>query len=96
MHIEILEQDVDAVWPGLVPQAQTPLGTPAKATINLERECGRYLAGLMRASPKLQPKRKADYRKECKTLFPGLTGRAFNRAWKKEIKAFVLCAEHEE
>jgi hypothetical protein len=90
-RIQVLDQDVVAIWPALVSSVQALLGISTKSAVtpstsNAERECARYLAGLMKASPKLQPKRKADYRNECQTLFQGLTGRAFNRAWQKEIK----------
>ena len=40
----------------------------------------------MKASPKKRPKSKSEFHTEAFTEIKGLSGRAFNRAWKKAIK----------
>jgi hypothetical protein len=52
----------------------------AASSIQAQSRCRRWLAEQMRQSPSPQ-KAKAGYRADAKTRFPGLSERAFDRAW---------------
>jgi hypothetical protein len=56
-----------------------PLG---RRTVVAETRCRAYLVAQMRSSDR-QPKPKRDFLADCQARFPGLSERAFERAWAK-------------
>jgi hypothetical protein len=53
----------------------------AKRTAAAETQCREYLVTAMRRSPDRQPKPQRDFLADCQERFPGLSERAFERAW---------------
>jgi hypothetical protein len=67
-----------------VPAAKVrKLWPAAKRTVVAETRCREYLVTEMRRSPERQPKSKRDFLADCLERFPGLSERAFERAWAK-------------
>jgi len=58
-----------------------------KATIRAEKDCERWLQRLMETSPKKRLQEKRNLLPEARARFPGLSERAFERAWLVAAKA---------
>lgn len=72
---------------GVVTDSVAPVGDkPARNTIAAETKCKAWLTGKMRASPKVRPKSKINFRTEAQKQFRWLRGRAFERAWRAAIR----------
>jgi len=70
-----------------VPAAKVrKLWPAAKRTVAAEKGCEQHLVTEMMRSPDRAPKSKADFLADCQARFPGLSERAFERAWADAIK----------
>jgi hypothetical protein len=70
-----------------VPAAKVrKLWPAAKRTAAAEKRCQEYLINEMQRVPDRSPKPKDDFLAECKTRFPGLSERGFQRAWASAIR----------
>jgi len=89
-NVHCYESDVIKVSKGVSrPQAFCIRVRPAPelpTTVKAETQCEQWLIQKMKASPKKRPKSKSEFHTEAFTEIKGLSGRAFNRAWKKAIK----------
>jgi hypothetical protein len=59
----------------------------AKPTVRAEADCARWLQRLMETSPNRRLREKGDLLPEARAKFPGLSERAFGRAWLRAAKA---------
>jgi len=57
-----------------------------KPTISAETGCQRWLEGRMKQNPDRPTETKTDIFAEAKRRFPGLSARAFKRAWSTAVK----------
>jgi hypothetical protein len=70
-----------------VPAAKVrKLWPAAKLTAAAEAQCKEHLITAMRRSLNRAPKPKRDFHVDCKTRFPGLSDRGFERAWAEAKK----------
>lgn len=84
--LEALESRLAAL-PARAGNGGNPLAAePAKLTAGAEDKCQTWLRGQVQASPDLRPKPRSAFKAEATALFPGLSGRSFDRAWTAETK----------
>jgi hypothetical protein len=60
---------------------------PAKPTIRAQKDCVRWLQSLMETSPNRRLREKSDFFLEARARYPGLSERAFGRAWSIAARA---------
>lgn len=88
--VEFWREDVQQHFPELISSPVFPEPEPPpKQTVRAERDCQAWLADQVRASPDVRPKPRADFEAEARRRFPGLSGRAFERAWAAETKGMA-------
>jgi hypothetical protein len=75
--IRVRKEDVARLWPDVPPVRI--------ATVRAETSCKKWLVHRMRASPELAPSPKTHFRNLARKDFPGLSDRAFQRAWDAAI-----------